>query len=90
VSRLDADDLQRRHLLTRLEIVGPSYTITTVVAHDDLLANADNPVLSLPRAKGARYDARTRQNESGCLKDTRVDLLRQFDLWLTDDDKDAP
>ena len=74
----------------RLEMVGPSHTMIVVVAHDDCPVNADNPVLSLPRAKGARYDARTRQNESGCLKDTRVDLLREFDRWVTDDDKDAP
>jgi hypothetical protein len=46
--------------------------------------------MSIPRAKGARYDARKRQDESGCLKDTRVDLLRQINSWITDDDKDAP
>ena len=75
--------------LTRLEIISPSRTIIIVVAHDDSPVNADNPVLSLPRAKGARYDSRTRQNESGCLKGTRVDLVRQFDRWVTDD-KHAP
>jgi hypothetical protein len=90
MSRFDTDDLQRRRWLTRLEIVGPLHTIIMVVAHNDSPANAKNPVLSLPRAKGARYDARTRQNESGCLKDTRVDLLKQFDRWVTDNDKDAP
>jgi hypothetical protein len=53
-------------------------------------ANSEDPVRSLLRAEGARFDAGTRQDESGCLKDTRVDLLNQIDSWIMDDGEDAP
>ena len=54
MSRFDADDLQRKRWLTRLELPGPSHTIIMVVARDDSPANADNLVLSLPCTKS--YD----------------------------------
>jgi predicted alpha/beta-fold hydrolase len=74
----------------RSEIVGLLSGAHMIVAHRYLPANSDNPVLSLPRADGARFNAGTRQDESGCLEHTRIDLLKDINRWVTDDDKDAP
>ncbi|KIM86962.1 hypothetical protein PILCRDRAFT_293369 [Piloderma croceum F 1598] len=52
--------------------------------------NSDNPVWSFPRAENARFNASTRQGVSGCLEQTRVDVLRDIDRWVMDDNKGAP
>jgi len=44
--------------------------------------NTADPVSSLPRAKNARFNSSKRQNQSGCLENTRVDLLRDISLWM--------
>src|SRR4051794_24099533 len=51
-----------------------------------LLANFENPIWSLPRADEARLNASARQGESGCLGETRVDLLRDVNGWMKSED----
>ncbi|KIM75856.1 hypothetical protein PILCRDRAFT_662423, partial [Piloderma croceum F 1598] len=72
------------------EMVGLPNPVIMIVVHYDWPANTDDPVSSLPRAEGARFNSSTRQDESGCLEQTRVDVLRDIDQWIMDDDKDAP
>src|SRR6202167_1473152 len=75
----------------RSEIVGLLSAVSMTLAHHQLnIANSDNPIASLPRAEGARFNASARQDESGCLKKTRVDLLRDIDLWVKNRDEGAP
>src|SRR6266436_1612387 len=75
----------------RSETVGLWNVIVVIkVAHYDWLANSDDPVRSLPRADGARFNASERQDVVGCLEHTRVDLLGDIDHWVMDDGKDSP
>lgn len=46
--------------------------------------------MSLPRANDARYDARIRQNETGCLAETRVEILNELERWGKNSDDDMP
>jgi len=51
--------------------------------------NSEDPVLSLPRANGAYYDAGERQGSMGCLEETRVNLLQDIESWMNNVDKEA-
>jgi hypothetical protein len=55
-----------------------------------LIVNVENPISSLPRARGAHYNARSRQDETGCLNNTRVDVLNEISGWIKNNDKSAP
>ena len=81
---------KRKHLLLRSEIVGPLHGVITTVAHCRLIANSDNPISSLPRAEGARFNSRLRQDESGCLEQTRVEVLEDIASWVENAKTGAP
>ena len=72
------------------KIVSLLNPVVTVSTQQDWVANSDNPVWSLPRAEKARFNASARQGVSGCLEQTRVNVLRDIDRWVMDDSKGAP
>ncbi|KAH0539082.1 hypothetical protein FGG08_004380 [Glutinoglossum americanum] len=55
----------------------PQLNVRNSIEQDELLSK-------LPRADGAAINSYARQHEPSCLRDTRVDLLRQLREWSSD------